>query len=84
VSFEAARAERLKVSGNPAQYDDLQVFIREQELMRRLAPLGAGLVGESMLPTLELDVSDSDVARAADRIADWLTETGGLWAKQET
>lgn len=77
VSFEAARAERLKVSGNPAQYDDLQVFIREQELMRRL-------VGESMLPTLELDVSDSDVARAADRIADWLTETGGLWAKQET
>ena len=45
VSFEAARAERLKVSGNPAQYDDLQVFIREQELMRRL-------VGESMLPTL--------------------------------
>ena len=77
VSFEAARAERLKVSGNPAQYDDLQAFIREQELMRRL-------VGESMLPTLELDVSDSDVARAADRIADWLTETGGLWAKQET
>lgn len=54
-----------------------QVFIKEQELTRRL-------VGESMLPTLELDVSDSDVARAADRIADWLTETGGLWAKQET
>jgi hypothetical protein len=30
---------------------------------------------------LELDVSDSDVPRAADRIADWLGSTGGLYAK---
>ena len=73
-SFEAARAERLKVSGNPAQYDDLQVFIDEQDLMR-------DLVARSILPTLELDVSDGDVTRAADRIADWMAETGGLWAK---
>ncbi len=72
-SFEAARAERLKVSGNPAQYDDLQVFIEEQGLLRRL-------VSESILPTLELDISDSDVPGAADRIADWLAATGGLWA----
>jgi hypothetical protein len=71
-SFAAARAERLKVSGNPAQYDDLQVFVREQDLMRRL-------VGQSILPTLELDISDNDVAAAADRIADWLAATGGLW-----
>ena len=75
-SFAAARAERLKISGNPAQYHDLEVFVHEQELMSRL-------VGESVLPTLHLDVSDSDVARAADRIADWLSETGGLWAKGE-
>jgi hypothetical protein len=73
-SFEAARAERIKVSGNPAQYDDLQVFIDEQELMRRL-------VSQSILPTLELAISDSDVAGAADRIADWMAETGGLWAR---
>jgi hypothetical protein len=73
-SFAKARAERLKVSGNPAQYDDLQRFIKEQDLMRRL-------VHDTILPTLELDVSDNDVAKAADRIADWLTETGGLWAK---
>jgi hypothetical protein len=73
-SFEAARAERLKVSGNPSQYDDLSVFIREQELMREL-------VGKSKLPTLEVDISDSDVARAAERIAGWMEETGGLWAK---
>jgi len=73
-SFEAARAERIKVSGNPAQYDDLQVFVGEQDLLRRL-------VGQSILPTLELDVSDNNVGRAVERIADWMTQTGGLWAK---
>jgi hypothetical protein len=72
-SFAAAREERLKVSGNPRQYDDLGIFIREQDLMRRL-------IGESLLPVLELDVSDSDVGRATDRVADWLEQTGGLYA----
>ena len=73
-SFEAARAERLKVSGNPKQYDDLQVFVGEQDLLRRL-------VGQSILPTLELNVSDNNIAGAVERIADWMTHTGGLWAK---
>ncbi len=73
-SFEQARAERLEVSGNPSQYDDLGRFVREQEAMRRL-------IDESILPRLELDISDGDVPKAADRIADWLTATGGLWAK---
>lgn len=73
-SFAQAREERLRVSGNSSQYDDLQLFVDEQELLRRL-------VGESILPTLELDISDNDVARAAESIADWLQETGGLWAK---
>ena len=72
-SFAAARAERLKVSGNPSQYDDLGVFVQEQELLGRL-------VDASLLPTLRLDVSDNDLAAAADRVADWLAETGGLWA----
>ncbi|HVN14258.1 MAG TPA: hypothetical protein VMT73_00835 [Anaerolineales bacterium] len=71
-SFAVAREERLKVSGNPAQYDDLNVFIREQELMRHL-------IGDSILPKLELDISDSDIPRAADCIADWMESTGGLW-----
>ena len=71
-SFAAARAERLKVSGNPSQYDSLQIFIEEQELMRRLA-------GESILPCLELDISDSNVPRAVERIADWMESTGGLY-----
>ncbi len=74
-TFEAARAERLKVSGKPSQYDDLGAFVYEQELFRRC-------VRESTLPSLELDVSDGDVARAADRVADWLESTGGLWAPE--
>ena len=71
ASFEAARAERLKVSGNPRQYDDLSVFIREQDLLRELARA-------SRLPVYELDVSSSDVTAATDDIARWLTATGGL------
>ncbi|MGD8794796.1 MAG: hypothetical protein PVF47_19760 [Anaerolineae bacterium] len=74
-SFAAARAERLKISGNPAQYDDLDHFVQEQKRMQHL-------VAESILPTLHLDVSDNDVRRAADRIADWLEATGGLYAPQ--
>jgi hypothetical protein len=71
-SFEAARVERLKVSGNPSQYDDLGVFVREQELMREL-------VAASAIPSLELDVSDGDIPGAAERIADWMEATGGLY-----
>lgn len=75
-SFAAARGERLKVSGNPAQYDDLEVFIREQELMRKL-------VSESLLPCLTLDVSDNDVGAAVGRVADWMEQTGGLYMPDE-
>ena len=73
-SFAAARAERLKVSGNPSQYDDLQLFIEEQKLIRRLAD-------ESILPKLELDISDNDIPRTVERVADWMESTGGLWMK---
>ena len=71
-SFAAARQERLKVSGKPDQYDDLSLFIREQELMQRL-------VGESLLPRLELDISDNDIPTAVEKIADWMEASGGLW-----
>ena len=71
-SFAAARQERLKVSGNPRQYDDLDRFVREQELMQRL-------VGESMLPTLTLDISNNDIRQAVESIADWMEQTGGLY-----
>ena len=71
-SFEAARAERLKVSGNPSQYDNLDIFIDEQELMRRL-------VRESILPVLELDMSNNTIETATDHIANWMESTGGLF-----
>ena len=73
-SFREARQERLKVSGNPVQYDDLDKFVREQELLDRL-------VGESTLPTLRLDISDNDLEGAAGCIVDWMAGTGGLWAR---
>jgi hypothetical protein len=70
-SFAAARLERLKVSGNPSQYDDLSLFLREQQDLRSVC-------ARSRLPVFEVDVSDDDVAGAADRVADWLESTGGL------
>jgi hypothetical protein len=71
-SFTVARAGRLKVSGKPDQYNDLSVFVREQELMQHL-------VVQSRLPRLELDISDNDIPQAVEHIADWLEATGGLW-----
>jgi len=72
ASFEAAREERLKVSGNPSQYNDLNIFISEQDLMREL-------IARSILPSLTLDISDNNIPAAVKRIADWLEQTGGLY-----
>jgi hypothetical protein len=77
-TFEAARAARLEVSGNRGQYADLAPFLAEQDELR-------AAVDRSILPMLEVDVSDDDVAGAAERIADWLEATGGLgypWTHQ--
>jgi hypothetical protein len=74
-TFAAARQERLKVSGNPSQYDDLGLFIREQEQLQAIA-------ANSILPVLHLDISDDDVGGAVGRIADWLEETGGLYLQE--
>lgn len=70
-SFQAARAARLQVSGNPSQYDDLEKFIVEQKLMQRL-------VAASALPSLTVDISDNQIPAAVEKIADWLEQTGGL------
>ncbi|MBP1657664.1 MAG: hypothetical protein H6Q31_2265 [Bacteroidetes bacterium] len=75
-SFEAARAERLKVSGKPAQYDDLKVFLDEQAVMKEL-------VAASHLPKLTVDISDSSVTRVVEEIADWLEQTGGLYIAEK-
>ncbi|NUO18863.1 hypothetical protein HUU59_05390 [bacterium] len=71
-SFEAAKAERLKVSGNPSQYDDLSRFIREQEYLQSLAD-------RSLLRVLKLDITSGNLNALADVIADWLENTGGLY-----
>ncbi len=70
-SFAQARTERLKVSGKPAQYDDLNVFMAEQDALRRAADC-------SRLPRMELDVTDGDIGKACDGIVDWLASVGGL------
>jgi hypothetical protein len=72
-TFEAARAARIPISGRPDQYDDLSMFIREQELLRSLA-------SRSRLPVLELDMTDGNLDRGCTVVADWLETTGGLWA----
>ncbi len=70
-SFAFAREERLKVSGNPSQYDNLQAFIQEQELME-------SLVSQSKLQVFRVDISDNDIPKAVTAIVDWMESTGGL------
>lgn len=70
-TFAAAREQRLLVSGNPGQYDDLDLFLREQDLLREL-------VSRSQLMALEVDVSDGDLAAASDTVCTWLEATGGM------
>ena len=74
-SFSEARARRLKISSNPSQYDDLTLFIREQEVMQ-------ALVKKSAIPSLTVDVTDYPLDEQVDYIADWLETTGGLNATE--
>ncbi|MEU6645386.1 hypothetical protein ABZ863_22925 [Saccharomonospora sp. NPDC046836] len=66
-SFPRAREQRLRVSGNPAQYDDLGIFLHEQDELRAAAR-------RSRLPLLELDVTGRGVDELADAVADWFAE----------
>lgn len=72
-TFAVAREERLLVSGNPSQYDDLSRFLREQELLHHLAD-------RSILPVLRLDVSDLTIPSLCEQVADWMEGTGGLYS----
>jgi hypothetical protein len=73
-SFEEARRRRLQISGNPSQYDDLSIFLREQEVVQEF-------VDQSLLPKLVVDVTDNRIDRAVKQVADWLEATGGLTAQ---
>jgi hypothetical protein len=66
-TFIAAREERLKVSGNPSQYDDLDIFIEEQAHFQ-------AAVRRSALPVYEADITNGDLPAVCERIADWMDE----------
>lgn len=68
-SFAEARAKRLQISSNPSQYDDLKIFIREQEIFQQL-------VQDSAIPKWLVDVTERSLEQQIDYIADWLEATG--------
>jgi hypothetical protein len=74
-TFEESRLRRLEISSNPSQYDDLSIFIREQELVQEF-------VDQSILPKLVVDVTDNELDRVVTQIAEWLAATGGLTAPE--
>lgn len=71
-SFEKARAERIKISGKPSQYDDLDIFKKEQSLIENFAH-------ESKLPHFTVDISNGCIEEAVEQIVDYLERTGGLY-----
>ena len=72
-SFEHALQQRLLVSGNPKQYDDLSLFLEEQEILQELTD-------HSLLPKLTLDITSGNIAALTGSIADWMKKTGGLYS----
>lgn len=73
-SFLEAREERLKISGNPKQYDNLDIFIKEQEILNQL-------LDKSIIPVLHLDVTHYSIDQLADNVAEYLEKSGGLFCK---
>jgi hypothetical protein len=74
-SFAEARAKRLQISSIPSQYNDLTIFIREEEDLQQL-------VEDSTIPKLLVDVTYRSLEQQIDYIASWLEATGGLNAVQ--
>lgn len=74
-SFEAARQYRLTYSENPHNYNNLDVFIREQDLMTEL-------VANSAMPTITVDVSSGDISRIAALIIARTREMGLFFRRE--
>lgn len=72
ATFPAARAHRLVYSENPDRYEDLGLFVEEQEIM-------ADLIATSAMPSISVDVSDGDVDRIAQEILDWVKLIGRFY-----
>lgn len=71
-TFDAARAHRLRYSENPHRYDDLDHFVREQELI-------AQLVAGSTMRSTTVDVSDGDIDSVTADILRWVRQIGAWW-----
>jgi hypothetical protein len=54
----------------------LRAFARGQDLLREPAT-------RSALPWRAVEITDGDMGRAAEELADWLEHTGGLWMASE-
>jgi nitrogen regulatory protein PII len=74
-SFAQARTERVKVSGNPSQYSELQVFFHEQEVMERF-------IEASTLVSLRVDVSGDNIHKVVEAIVEWMANRGGLYVAE--
>ena len=68
---DVACGNQAKDSGNSRRFDHLDAFIRDQELFGELFE-------KSTLPKFTVDVSDNDIAKAVETVADWMERTGGL------
>jgi hypothetical protein len=71
-TFTEAREERIKISGNPKQYDNLDIFIKEQEVINNL-------LDKSVIPFLKLDITDYNLDQLADIIANYMEKTEALY-----
>jgi len=71
-SFPAARKHRLTYSENPHRYDDLDVFIEEQEIIK-------SMVQASRMRSYTVNVSDGDVGRIAQEVLDWVKQIGAFY-----
>ena len=65
---EALR-EAISKSGNSSLLEQFDAIIEEQNLLRQLA-------ATSILPTMEIVVSENDTHKTADEVADWIDSIG--------
>jgi ankyrin repeat protein len=71
VPGSRARKRALAPDQAPRAVTKSSLFIDEQEAMR-------GLIAQSSLPCLNVDVSDNDVPCVVEKVTDWLEQAGGL------
>lgn len=70
-SFVSARERRLRVSDNPERYNDLEYFVKRQEIIR-------SYYNRSVIEKCEFDISDNNIPRVVQEICDWMSSCGGL------